>query len=177
MMMSKKRIETAIQYFEQEIRFCENAPALNGCEMTDDWLLTLEVSKLAVDALRAAQERESNPYWASVCEMADKQRAKGMRTYGKGLEDNPLSFVERLDYLAEELIDGLMYIQHIKAYHKVKTKADVIRAMSDEELAEWLASPGMMQWCPRSGPCPAEVECDDCWAEWLKKPAEEEANV
>ena len=108
-------IKRAIQYFEQEIRFCENAPALNGCEMNADWLQTLEASKLAVEALRAAQARESNPYWASICEMADRQREKGMRTYGKGLEDNPLSFVERLNYLAEELVDSLMYIEHIKA--------------------------------------------------------------
>ena len=108
-------IDRAIKYFEDEIRYCERAPALNGCEMTDDWMLTLEVSKLAVEALREKRERESNPYWASICEMADRQREKGMRTYGKGLEDNPLSFVERLNYLAEELVDSLMYIEHIKA--------------------------------------------------------------
>ena len=52
-------IERAIQYFEQEIRFCENAPTLNGCEMTEDWLLTLEASKLAVAALREQQERRN----------------------------------------------------------------------------------------------------------------------
>lgn len=108
-------IERAIKYFEDEIRFCERAPAINGCEMTDDWLLTLEASKLAVEALRAMQELENNPYWKRICEMARKQRAKGIRTYGKGLEDNPLSAEERLTYLEEELIDGLMYIEHIKA--------------------------------------------------------------
>ena len=57
----------------------------------------------------------NNPYWDRICEMADKQRAKGMATYGKGLEDNPLSAVERLEYLQEELIDALMYVEHIKA--------------------------------------------------------------
>lgn len=46
--------------------------------------------------------------------MAEKQRAKGMETYGQGLEDNPMQIVERLEYLEEELIDGLYYIEHIK---------------------------------------------------------------
>jgi hypothetical protein len=39
-----------------------------------------------------------------------------MKTYGKGLEDNPLTIVERLEYLEEELIDSLMYIEHIKEW-------------------------------------------------------------
>lgn len=51
-------IERAIKYFEDEIRFCERAPALNGCEMNADWLLTLEASKLAVEALKEKQKRE-----------------------------------------------------------------------------------------------------------------------
>lgn len=53
-------IKRAIQYFEQEIRFCENAPALNGCEMTEDWLLTLDACKLAVKALKNLRVLESN---------------------------------------------------------------------------------------------------------------------
>lgn len=51
--------ERAIKYFEDEIRYCENAPALNGCEMTYDWMLTLEASRAALAALREKQEREN----------------------------------------------------------------------------------------------------------------------
>lgn len=58
---------------------------------------------------------DRNPYWERICKIAEKQRAKGMETYGKGLEDNPLTIAERLTYLEEELVDGLMYIEHIKA--------------------------------------------------------------
>ena len=57
-----------------------------------------------------------NPYWERICKLSERQREKGMKTYGKGLEDNPLSIVERITYLEEELIDALMYIEHIKAY-------------------------------------------------------------
>lgn len=56
----------------------------------------------------------NNPYWERICRMAEKQRAKGINTYGQGLEDNPMEIIERLEYLEEELIDGLYYIEHIK---------------------------------------------------------------
>lgn len=59
---------------------------------------------------------DPNPYWERICKLSEQQREKGMKTYGQGLEDNPLSIMERLTYLEEELIDGLMYIEHIKAY-------------------------------------------------------------
>lgn len=59
---------------------------------------------------------KSNPYWDSICEMAERQREKGLSTYGKGLEDNPMKIIDRLEYLEEELIDGLYYIEHIKEW-------------------------------------------------------------
>ena len=108
------KTEQAIEYFENEIRLCKNAPALNGCEMTEEWQRTIDVCTLAVEALKAQQALENNPYWKRICSLSERQKAKGMETYGKGLEDNPLSAVERLTYLEEELIDSLMYIEHIK---------------------------------------------------------------
>ena len=62
------------------------------------------------------RELPRNPYWERICTISDKQRAKGMKTYGQGLEMNPMSIIERLEYLEEELIDGLMYIEHIKEW-------------------------------------------------------------
>lgn len=55
-------------------------------------------------------------YWAEVCKIQARQTAKGIEKYGRRLEDNhELTMIERLEYLEEELIDGLMYIEHIKA--------------------------------------------------------------
>ena len=56
----------------------------------------------------------SNPYWKNICAIAEKQRAKGIKTYGKGLEMNPADVLTRLEYLQEELIDALMYCEWIK---------------------------------------------------------------
>lgn len=60
------------------------------------------------------EAEKQNPYWDRICDMAEKQRAKGMKKYGYGLEDNPMRMKTRLEYLEEELIDALMYIEHIK---------------------------------------------------------------
>lgn len=55
-----------------------------------------------------------NPYWERITRLSDKQRAKGMETYGQGLESNPAALIERIEHLQEELIDGLMYCEWIK---------------------------------------------------------------
>ena len=39
-----------------------------------------------------------------------------MAEYGQGLECNPADIVTRLNYLEEELIDALMYIEWAKDY-------------------------------------------------------------
>lgn len=62
------------------------------------------------------RKKPYNPYWERICKLSEQQRAKGMETYGQGLEMNPMGISERLIYLEEELIDSLMYIEHIKQW-------------------------------------------------------------
>lgn len=55
-------------------------------------------------------------YWDNICEIQRNQTEKGIATYGQPIEDNAeLSIEERITMLEEELIDGLMYMEHIKA--------------------------------------------------------------
>lgn len=63
-------------------------------------------------------DTQENRYWNNICEIQKKQTEKGIKKYGDILENNPtnLNIIERLTYLEEELIDGLMYIEHIKSY-------------------------------------------------------------
>ena len=56
----------------------------------------------------------NNPYWNNICTIAERQRKKGMETYGKGLEDNQKDIITRIEYLEEELVDALMYCEWIK---------------------------------------------------------------
>lgn len=56
-----------------------------------------------------------NPYWNRITLIADKQREKGISTYGQGLEDNTIpDALKRIEYIQEELIDGLMYMEWLK---------------------------------------------------------------
>lgn len=55
-----------------------------------------------------------NPYWDRITELANKQRQKGIETYGQGIEDNDLPVEERIRYIEEELIDALMYLEWLK---------------------------------------------------------------
>lgn len=60
------------------------------------------------------EQPEPNPYWENICKIADKQRKKGIETYGQGLEDNTRDIEKRIQYLEEELVDVLMYCEWIK---------------------------------------------------------------
>lgn len=54
-------------------------------------------------------------YWQNICDIQLRQTNKGIRHYGQRLEDNgDMTVLDRLTYLEEELIDALMYIEHLK---------------------------------------------------------------
>lgn len=94
-----------------------------GAENTVSIKTVKEVLK-SLPAADVAPEEESgsfqngiatkNPYWERITEISNRQRKKGMETYGQGLEDNRMSVMTCMEYLEEELIDALMYIEHIK---------------------------------------------------------------
>lgn len=61
-----------------------------------------------------------NPYWNRIEVIAKRQRDKGIKTYGQGLEMDTVGIIKRLEYLEEELIDGLFYVEHIKEWLREK---------------------------------------------------------
>ena len=69
--------------------------------------------------------------------------------------------------------DALEVKWELESQRKVKTKtnSDRIRAMTDEELAEYL---GNIHYCPAPYPtCDPTKECKECWLKWLRSPVEE----
>lgn len=62
----------------------------------------------------SVETKSDNPYWNNICNIANKQRKKGIETYGQGLEDNTWCIEKRIQYLEEELVDALMYCEWIK---------------------------------------------------------------
>ena len=90
-------------------------------------------------------------YWKNICEIQEKQKQKGISKYGQILEENTsMATTERIEYLQEELVDALMYLEHLKENIKVqspeKTKEYqvavtgvahiVVEANSEEEAIE-----------------------------------------
>lgn len=60
-----------------------------------------------------------------------------------------------------------------KDRYEPMTNGDKIRAMTDEELAEYLSN---VHYCPTPSPCDPTKNCKDCWAEWLRSPANDGGN-
>ena len=61
--------------------------------------------------------RRIGKYWKRICEMQERQQEKGLLECGEPLEENgSLLIGKRLEYLEEELIDALMYIEHAKEW-------------------------------------------------------------
>lgn len=55
-------------------------------------------------------------YWDNICEMQRKQTERGVKSYGMILEENTsLTIEERITMAQEEMIDMLVYMEHIKA--------------------------------------------------------------
>ncbi len=55
-------------------------------------------------------------YVKNINELLEKQRQKGIAKYGAVLEDNTtLTSYQRIEHFEEELMDALMYAQHLKA--------------------------------------------------------------
>lgn len=91
----------------------------------------IEFRKASVRNVKYEQHDDKNDdtYWNRITDIYNKQRKKGIETYGQTLEENDyLTEEERLNYLEEELVDALMYIEHIKAKmneNKVSCKEDL----------------------------------------------------
>ena len=56
----------------------------------------------------------NNPYWERITVLANRQRSKGLKEYGRGVEDDTADINVRLDRIEEELIDTLMYLEHLR---------------------------------------------------------------
>jgi len=62
------------------------------------------------------KDAEKHPYRTAVEKLLDRQEEKGISKYGVTLDKNvTLTGTQRIEHLEEELIDALMYCEHLKA--------------------------------------------------------------
>jgi hypothetical protein len=101
----------------------ENKPHTSKSEIDDikstintiEWITAAILKGDWTDEITSTDNLEKKSYWANICKMQKKQTEKGLKKYGQILEENTdMTILERLEYLEEELIDGLMYLEHIK---------------------------------------------------------------
>ena len=50
--------EEAVRLLLEEMERCKRAPELNGCEMKPEWQRTMDVCRVAVEAIREQEERK-----------------------------------------------------------------------------------------------------------------------
>ncbi len=73
---------------------------------------------------------------------------------------------------ADFIADGDAFVVRCDKYQKLTTNADKLRAMTAEDLSNFLASGCLpistMEHCKLGD----KYCCRDCWLDWLKSPAE-----
>lgn len=100
-------------------------------------------------------------YQQRIEERIAAQVAKGREKYGVTLEDNgTLTEAQRIEHLEEELIDGLMYCEHLAAVGRERgitaddyQRAALRTAQADRLSADELLLNGVMGLCGESGEC------------------------
>ena len=115
----KGKTMTALEYMEKQAeKHLKNLVREQMRGVPDAMLIDIGMKisyyNAAAETLRKVGDVNANPYWKNVCAIAEKQRAKGIETYGQGIEMNPADVITRIEYLQEELIDALMYCEWIK---------------------------------------------------------------
>lgn len=60
--------EEVIKLLQEELERCQRAPELNGCEMKPEWQRTMDVCRVAVEAIREQEQRR----WIPVTERLPK---------------------------------------------------------------------------------------------------------
>lgn len=55
-------------------------------------------------------------YWKNITDLKEKQTEKGLKEYGQVLEENQsIPTLTRITMVEEEMVDALMYLEHLKA--------------------------------------------------------------
>lgn len=108
-----------------------------------------------------SKNAEKHPYRAEVEKLLDRQEEKGIDKYGVTLDQNTtLTDAQRIEHLEEELVDALMYCEHLKAgisgdgltaneYQRAALRTAQIDTMSRNDLLQ----NGVMGLCGEAGEC------------------------
>lgn len=97
-----------------EAQLKEYTEALRMSPQYVDHVTVYTEESVIVYAKKLNKSVSESGYRAPIIERLDKQTSVGLNKYKSLLQDNNLNTMARLEYLAEELTDGLQYIEHVK---------------------------------------------------------------
>ena len=85
-------------------------------------------------------------------------------------EGNPFEWCEKVeDSPYPDISRDCIYF----AKRKPQTNADIVRSMTDEELAEFICRKYFVPHCPIPICKNDDDDCVECWLSWLKEPVKE----
>ena len=102
---------------EEAFKLCDSHKLCEECEYTNETNKCLLKDSAGNPPFMPGYEGPAprQNYWDNITDIQNAQRDKGIRHYGQVLEDNAtMSTSERIVAIQEELIDALMYLEHLK---------------------------------------------------------------
>lgn len=115
--------QEVISLLEGEIIRCRMAPKINGCHMTEEWKMTIDVCQIAIEAIRDREERRLIPVTERLPEFGE--RVMFMKCNQICKWNSNVGCVK--PYGAPCILENM------SPTDKKATNADRILAMSDEE--------------------------------------------
>ena len=99
----------------------------------------------------------------------DREVFRVIQRYGISVDKDEL--IKALQYDRGQYEKGFLDGRRCKP--PIRTQADRIRAMTDEELARFIAyygcPPNTNNCCPKEFAGEDETDCEACWLKWLKE--------
>jgi len=77
--------------------------------------------------IRKREVKMKDRYWNNITSIYAQQRQKGIENYNMTLEDNQsVDFEDRIQYIEEEMVDSLMYLEWLKDQKKHRQKRETV---------------------------------------------------
>lgn len=112
-----------------EVKLYYDGELKNEFDLIPINLIPINQNKETTDMAEIKEEKTE--YQRKIEDLMERQKKKGLSKYGVTLEDNvTLTTEQRIEHLEEELLDGLMYCEHLK-----KATADVGITADDYQRA------------------------------------------
>lgn len=98
-----------------EVQFYYEGELKKGVYFGYELIPVIHNKETDMEEIKEEITEEKTEYQRKIEDLMERQKKKGLSKYGVTLEDNvTLTTEQRIEHLEEELLDGLMYCEHLK---------------------------------------------------------------